>query len=60
MDVVRTKATVDWDRKEQARASVRRHIRRILAKYRHSPDRQETVVHLVMLQSELMAAGVAP
>jgi len=29
VDVVRANATVDWDKKEQVRASLRRHIRRL-------------------------------
>ncbi len=37
VSVVRVNATVDWDKKEQVRASLRRHIRRLLTKhgYRH-------------------------
>lgn len=58
--VVRANATVDWDKKEQVRASLRRHIRRLLAKYRYPPDKQESAVQLVMQQAELVAAGVAP
>jgi type I restriction enzyme R subunit len=38
---VRQNATVDWDKKEQVRASMRRHIRRLLVKYRYPPDKQE-------------------
>ncbi len=60
VDVVRANATVDWDRKEQVRASLRRHIRRLLTKYHYPPDKQEAAVQLVMQQAELMAAGVAP
>ena len=60
VDVVRANATVDWDRKEQVRASLRRHIRRLLTKYRYPPDKQEAAVQLVMQQAELTAAGVAP
>ena len=40
--IVRRNATVDWDKKEQVRASLRRHIRRLLAKYRYPPDKQES------------------
>jgi type I restriction enzyme R subunit len=59
VDVVRANATVDWDKKEQVRASLRRHIRRLLTKYRYPPDKQEAAVQLVMQQAELLAAGVA-
>ena len=59
VDVVRANATVDWDKKEQVRASLRRHIRRLLTKYQYPPDKQEAAVQLVMQQAELLAAGVA-
>jgi type I restriction enzyme R subunit len=59
VDVVRANATVDWDKKEQVRASLRRHIRRLLTKYHYPPDKQEAAVHLVMQQAELLAAAVA-
>ena len=48
VEVVRSNATVDWDKKEQVRASLRRHIRRLLTKYRYPPDKQESAVQLVM------------
>ena len=54
--VVRRNATIDWDKKEQVRASLRRHIRRLLAKYKYPPDKQESAVALVMQQAELFAA----
>jgi type I restriction enzyme, R subunit len=54
--VVRRNATIDWDKKEQVRASLRRYIRRLLAKYKYPPDKQESAVALVMQQAELFAA----
>ncbi len=57
--IVRRNATIDWDKKEQVRASLRRHIRRLLTKYRYPPDRQELAVALVMQQAELLAHEVA-
>jgi type I restriction enzyme R subunit len=59
VDVVRRNVTVDWNKKEQVRASLRRHIRRPLTRYRYPPDKQESAVQLVMQQAELMAGGVA-
>jgi type I restriction enzyme R subunit len=55
VEVVRSNAPVDWDKKEQVRASPRRHIRRLLTKYHYPPDKQES--QLVMQQ--VPAAGVA-
>jgi type I restriction enzyme, R subunit len=57
--VVRRNATVDWDKKEQVRASLRRHIRRLLTRYRYPPDKQEAAVLLVMQQAELSASEIA-
>jgi len=57
--LVRRSATVDWDKKEQVRASLRRHIKRLLVRYRYPPDKQEGAVLLVMRQAELFAAEVA-
>jgi type I restriction enzyme R subunit len=59
VSIVRRNATVDWDKREQVRASLRRHIRRLLTKYKYPPDRQETAVALVMQQAEALAAQVA-
>jgi type I restriction enzyme R subunit len=58
-DVVRANTRVDWDKKEQVRASLRRHIRRLLTKYQYPTDKQEAAVQLVMQQAELLAAKVA-
>lgn len=57
--IVRRNATVDWDKKEQVRASLRRHIRRLLTRYKYPPDKQEAAVLLVMQQAELFASEVA-
>jgi type I restriction enzyme R subunit len=59
VDVVRKNATIDWDKKEQVRASLRRHVRRLLAKYHYPPDKQESTVLLVMRQAELLATDLA-
>jgi type I restriction enzyme R subunit len=59
VQVVRSSATIDWDRKEQVRASLRRNIRRLLAKYHYPPDRQESAVELVMRQAEVLAGEAA-
>jgi type I restriction enzyme, R subunit len=56
VSIVRRNATVDWDKKEQVRASLRRHIRRLLTKYKYPPDKQEAAVLLVIQQAELIAA----
>src|SRR5262245_9601857 len=42
--VVRRNATIDWDRKTQVRASLRRYIRRLLTKHKYPPDKKESAV----------------
>ena len=55
VDVIRRKTTVDWDKKEQVRANLRRNVRRLLARHHYPPDRQESAVQLVMQQAEVLA-----
>ncbi len=57
--LVRRNATVDWDKKEQVRANMRRLIKRLLIKYDYPPDKQESAVVLVMEQAEAIAADAA-
>ena len=59
VDAVRANTTVDWDKKEQVRANMRRHIRRLLTKYHYPPDKQESAIALVMEQAEVLAREVA-
>jgi len=56
---IRENTTVDWNRKGQVRATLRRQIRRLLLKYHYPPDKQEAAVALVMDQAERLAAEVA-
>lgn len=56
--IVRRNATIDWDKKEQVRATLRRSVRRLLMKYRYPPDKQEAAVRLVLEQAERMATDV--
>ncbi|MGH9131250.1 MAG: type I restriction endonuclease subunit R [Acidimicrobiales bacterium] len=58
VEAVRRNSSVDWDRKEQVRASMRRHIRRLLVKHHYPPDKQEKAIVLVMDQAERLAAQV--
>jgi type I restriction enzyme R subunit len=50
---------MDWDKKEQVRASLRRHIRRRLVKYHYPPDKHESAIILVMGQAERLADEMA-
>ena len=59
VEVVRSNATVDWDKKEQVRALLRSRIRRLLTKYHYPPDKQDAAVILVMQQAEVLASDIA-
>lgn len=48
-------ATIDWQRKESARAGMRRAIKRLLKKYKYPPDEIPEAMNTVMAQCELWA-----
>lgn len=54
-DTLRKSATVDWQRKESARAGMRRAIRRLLRKYKYPPEGVDDAMDTVMVQCELWA-----
>jgi type I restriction enzyme R subunit len=54
-DTVRSNTRIDWQYREQARADLRRHVRRALRKYGYPPDQQEAATALVLEQAELFA-----
>lgn len=53
-ETVRKNRTVDWDKKESARAFMRREIKRLLRKYHYPPTKADEAVQTVVMQSELM------
>ncbi|MBQ3302063.1 MAG: DUF3387 domain-containing protein [Eggerthellaceae bacterium] len=54
-DEMRKSATIDWQRKESARAGMRRTIKRLLKKYKYPPEGAEEAMTTVMAQCELWA-----
>lgn len=54
---IRRSATIDWTLKESVRARMRSRIKRLLAKYKYPPDKQEDAVKLIIEQAEHLAAG---
>lgn len=44
---------LDWTQRESVRASFRRNVRRLLAKYGYPPDLAEGATQLVLRQAEL-------
>ncbi|CAM3707314.1 Type I restriction enzyme endonuclease subunit [Deinococcus saxicola] len=54
-NTVRANATIDWHLREQARANLRRMVKRVLRKYGYPPDKQEKASQTVIEQAELFA-----
>lgn len=51
---VRRSVTVDWSKRESARAKLRVLVKRILRKYGYPPDKQEQATELVLAQTEVL------
>ena len=52
-DTLRLNKTIDWQKKESARALMRKSIKRLLKKYNYPPEKQEDALQTVMIQCEL-------
>jgi type I restriction enzyme R subunit len=52
-DELRKNRTIDWQKKESARAGMRRMVKRLLKKHRYPPDGMEDAIATVMSQCEL-------
>ena len=52
-EAMRQNATIDWQRKESARAGMRRAIKRLLRHHRYPPEGMEDAMETVMAQCEL-------
>lgn len=57
-DTVRRSRTVDWDKKESARAYMRKVVKRLLRVYEYPPKEAENAVATVIRQAELMSANI--
>jgi len=51
---VRKSVSVDWSKRENARAQLRVLVKRILRKYGYPPDKQEQATELVLEQTEVL------
>lgn len=58
-DTLRNSVSIDWQRKESARAAIRRNIKRLLKKYKYPPAEIPAAIDLVLSQAELMANNLA-
>jgi type I restriction enzyme R subunit len=52
---VRNNTTIDWRHRQQARANLRRLVRRVLRRYGYPPDQQEAATQLIITQAESFA-----
>lgn len=52
-EVLRKNRTVDWQKKESARAGMRRMVKRLLRKYKYPPEGMEDAVKTVISQCEM-------
>ena len=52
---LRRNRTIDWQKKESARAGMRRTIKRLLKKYNYPPDEIPNALNIVLQQCELWA-----
>lgn len=56
-ETLQKSATIDWQKKESARAGMRRAIKRLLRKYKYPPEGVDDAMDTVMRQCELWADG---
>ncbi len=52
-DALRNNRSIDWQKKETARASMRKMIKRLLKKYKYTPAGYDEAIQTVMTQCEL-------
>lgn len=52
-EMIKKMPKLDWTERESVRATLRRNVRRLLAKYGYPPDLAEGATHLVLRQAEL-------
>lgn len=57
-EMVRRMPKLDWAQRESVRASLRRNVRRLLAKYGYPPDLAENATQLILRQAELSTENV--
>lgn len=57
-DLIRKSRTVDWDKKESARAYMRTQVKHLLRKYEYPPEKSKEAIDTVIKQAELMSANM--
>jgi len=59
-ELIRKSRTVDWDKKESARAYMRTQVKHLLRKYKYPPEKTKGAVDIVIKQAELMSSNIEP
>ncbi len=57
-DLIRRSRTVDWDKKQSARAYMRTQVKHLLRKYKYPPEQAKSAIDTVIKQAELMSANM--
>ena len=57
-DLIRRSRTVDWDKKQSARAYMRTQVKHLLRKYKYPPEQAKGAIETVIKQAELMSANM--
>ena len=52
-EMLRKNRTIDWQKKETARASMRKMVKRLLKKYRYPPEDYDMAINTVISQCEM-------
>lgn len=58
-ELIRRSRTVDWDKKQSARAYMRTQVKHLLRKYKYPPEQAKSAIDTVIKQAELMSANMA-
>jgi len=52
-EMLRKNRTIDWQKKETARATMRKMVKRLLKKYKYPPEEYEDAINIVLSQCEM-------
>lgn len=55
--LIQKSRTVDWDKKQSARAYMRTQVKHLLRKYKYPPEKATNAIEIVIKQAELMSAN---
>ncbi len=58
-EMLRKNRTIDWQKKETARASMRKMVKRLLKKYKYPPEDYDTAIATVISQCEMWTDNMA-